>query len=139
MRRAAVKWYRAWPVKLQALLLFACTAVVVGVSQGTRADPWRYPVNVGGYVVCIAMLQVVSVLGVFSRQRLTFYRESAAGLSAVAFGLGLLLFDLIDMALYPAIFMVIYRALTAPLTPWPHYYAAALAVAWVSSGFAYAT
>lgn len=43
------------------------------------------------------------------------------------------------MAINPAIFMVIYRALTAPLTPWRHYYAAALAVAWVSSGFAYIT
>lgn len=63
-----MKWYRAWPLKVQALVMFASTALVVGASQGTRADPWRYPVNVGGYVVCNAILQVVSVLGVFSRQ-----------------------------------------------------------------------
>lgn len=55
----------------------------------------------------------------------------------MAYGLGLMLCDMVDVALNPYVFTTIFHAMTMPMAGIVDYYKVAFAVSWLNSGLTY--
>jgi ABC-type multidrug transport system ATPase subunit len=128
--RAGIKYTRNWTVKLMDLMLLIAAALATGAMHGTGSAPQDIRGQTALVMLTLGIISASTSLSVFSRDRLVHWRERDSGISVLPYFLANTLWNLLDVAIYPLVFVAIYQSMTLPSTPFLTYYIVGLLVVW---------
>lgn len=132
--RAGIKWARNWAVKFTDLLLFIVAAAACGAIHGTGWGISDIQGHEALVMLTLGVLSAATSLSVFGKDRLVFSRERSSGIGVLPYFLANTALNLIDIAIYPLVFLSIYQSMTVPVVPfYLHYLIGFLVVWWTSS------
>lgn len=99
--------------------------------QGYSSDITDIPANATIVSLAFCLASTVSGLRTFGHEYTIFlHRESHGGLITVSYMMGRMMWDIILMATFPAIFLGFYYAFTLIKTPFGLYYIMLVMVGW---------
>lgn len=132
--RAGIKWARNWSVKLMDLMLLILAAVACGAMHGTGSQPSDIRGNTALVMLTLGIISASTSLSVFGRDRLVHWRERDSGISVFSYFMANSIWNMIDVAIYPLVFLSIYQSMTLPAMPFSTFYIVGfLAVWWTTS------
>ncbi|KXZ52790.1 hypothetical protein GPECTOR_8g178 [Gonium pectorale] len=137
-RRSAAKFLNERAYALLDISLVIMLGLVMGAIQGHTSSLLKIPETSILVVLAFALTSLVTGLRTFGQEQLIFLtREAQAGLSVVSWMLGRIGWDAILQALYPAVYLGFYYAMTVFDTPFELYYLVLFFVAWWGFGVGY--
>lgn len=128
--RAGIKWTRNWSVKFMDLMLLIVAAIACGAMHGTGALPSDIRGHTALVMLTLGIISASTSLSVFGRDRLVHWRERDSGVSVLSYFLANTMWNMIDVAIYPLVFLSIYQSMTLPATPFSTLYIVGLLVVW---------
>lgn len=87
--------------------------------------------------ISLALCACIGSLGLFGRQKVTFWRESARGVSTLAYFIGYELAHSVNIVIASLCFTIPFYQLVSPLATFGEYYGLALLMYWTASGWGY--
>lgn len=138
LARCGKKAMNAKAVLFADLLLTVLVAFALGMAQGHISDVKKitlwWVITIMGY----GILNLVISLRTFGGDYLIYNRrEASGGLLSVAYFMGHQLWDLVYLALTPALFFAVFYAITFPSVDRTDFYLVLMAVSWTTYGIGY--
>lgn len=138
IHRTALQWWRGNRQRMLFLAVTALAAALLGAMDGFiyRQQEWQVAAALNLHT-CLALLTSIFCLGVFGTERTVFWRESASGLSVLAFFQAKTLVNTIDLFLQCFTFGAFYYVVREPVEPFNHWILPLPLVSFASSGMGY--
>jgi len=138
LHRRLIQWWRSNTERIIFLGVIAFAAVVLGVMDAVIAkEPQWAAAPFLNLHTALALLTSVFCLSIFGADRPLFWRESAGGMSVLAFFLARILVNLVDLTLQCFLFAAVYYFIRRPRLDFGDYFVPFVLVSFASSGVGY--
>lgn len=116
LHQSIVRWARLWQQNVISIILVIVAAFVFGAQckgELVASSPLA-PLKINLSHVALGLMTSISCLGIFGRDRAVFWRESASGVSVLAFYLARVTISLFDVLIWCYIFTAVWYLSARP-------------------------